>query len=312
MVLEKKGENMRKIAFVLCLSILSTFLQAEDLCGSWTAGADWLYWKTERQHALAGARVSNPVITENLITIKSKIEFPNFKSKSGFRVYAGYTTASEEWGITASYTYMPGSASFHGDGNPLANLSLPTALPSQILGIRGSWDSALNYVDLDLSRTVSFCDDFEIVPHVGIRGAWVHETSRVTFVAPESFSAKMKNNLRGIGLEGGLWGSWNLPYGMSLVGHVGGALVYSKSTNHGNFLVQLQPPVHFKYSAPRYHSEAWFDSMIGIVYSRAICDMLFSVHLGWEHHLIFSAQGFGILGGDLAMQGLTLGAALEF
>jgi hypothetical protein len=167
-------------------------------------------------------------------------------------------------------------------------------------------------LDFDIERRLVFCDDLEIVPHIGVRAQWICQKAKVLSRIPV-VSAKFNNELKGIGVEGGCWGSWNLPWGVSLVGHFGGSLVYSKVHNIMSVPSEIAATITF--DAPSYISNAWVDSFLGIVYSRSFDCFSVNFHAGWEHHLIMNTNHFSALSsgdGDMTMQGLTLGASLEF
>lgn len=308
---------MRKIFNLLVLACITStsLVHADDDIGSFSIGADWLYWKVEQQRMAIGAR--GEAVGGN--QIKLKVLKPNFEYSNGFKVFAGYTTQDQLWNTSLTVTHLPSDASvkaatdlsrrevfaFRGENFDFPNVGSDIDM---------RWNASINYLDLDVERRLVFCDDLEIVPHIGLRGQWISQKVKFSSLTSSINGTRFRNTLNGIGLEGGCWGSWNLPWGVSLVGHFGGALVYStvrdtiKQSASGN-LDELE------ISAPGYVSNAWIDSFVGIAYSRSFDCFSVNFHAGWEHHLIMNTNYFSILSGgdgDMTMQGLTLGASIEF
>ena len=312
-----------KKAFFACL-LFTQMLQAQDFFGdegrgTFFAGGDWLYWKAAEQKLQFATQVS-VASTEETLNVNGEVLKPDFKMDNGFRVFTGYKTQDQAWEVTLSYTHFKADAhisrSVNGDTDFIVFLPenfplLSGAQNALFLNASQSFNANINYIDLDISRSFVFCEDLEINPHVGLRGQWIHQQCRIRGEDPIIFASRMKTELNGIGLEGGLWATWNLPYGVSLVGHFGGALTYNKVHNKG--VLTLAAGSSTEHNNPGYVSNAWVDSFVGFSYSRNFCDFLVNVHAGWEHHLIFNTNQYSISGGgDMTLQGLTLGAAIEF
>ena len=297
--------------FMLGCFISTAAVHADDDVGSFSIGADWLYWKVEQQKMAIG--VHGEAIGHN--QVKLKVLKPNSEYSNGFKAFVSYTTQDQLWSTSLTATHLSSDASlkasndfskgkaFFFDG---ANFDFP----KEGSDIDMRWNASINYLDLDVERRLTFCDDLEITPHIGLRGQWISQKVKFTSLTSKINGVRFNNSLNGIGLEGGCWGSWNLPFGVSLIGHFGGALVYSTvrdaiKENHGEL----------EMSAPGYVSNAWIDSFVGIAYSRSFDCFSVNFHAGWEHHLVMNTNYFSILNdghGDMTMQGLTLGASVEF
>lgn len=307
---------MRKI-ILLMLVVMSGM--ADDR-GEFYAGGDWLYWKAEQQNMQYGSAAV--ITTETPLQISSKILKPDFKMHNGYRVFAGYTTEDQFWDISLSYSHLSTSANSVYTGDPSDSARFFVFLADNFPLLNGAvnvpftnagqhWRGDINYIDLDLAKSFMLCDDLEINPHVGIRGQWMNQKNRIFGANPVTFAIRSKTELNGIGLEGGLGASWNLPYGLSLIGHLGGALTYCKVVSKSRLLVSVGATNEDH--NPSYVSNIWIDSFIGLSYNKSYCNYLFNVHAGWEHHLIYNANQFSLNGGgDLSLQGLTLGASVEF
>lgn len=314
---------MRKIFFPLVCSLAFASLPAYDDLGSFFIGGDWLYWKVEEQNLSVGAHViqsTNTDPSKKLNLVDSIVLNPDFKTNNGFRVAAGYVTQDLLWEITAAYTHVPTNANVDLALSPeqLAtnkislfsdNFPLLTPFPDTNW-FAMHWKSDIDYLDLDLARTFTFCDVFDITPHIGIRGSWLCQSSVIQGFEPDVFLTKTKTRTCGIGMEGGIFGSWNLPYGVSIIGHVGGSLTYNKVRNKNYFIGN---ETEISYKNPKNMSLAWFDTFFGFSYTKGFCSVLVNIHAGWEHHTVFNANQFSVNGGgDMTMQGLTLGAFIQF
>lgn len=299
---------MKRILFLL-VCLMSAMVHADDDIGSFSIGADWLYWKVEQQRMAIGGRGE---IGEN-DQLKIKVLKPDFKYNNGFKIFAGYTTQDQLWNTTITLSHMPSHASIRALNIAFDGTNF--GLPNGTADVDMKWNASINYLDLDIERRLVFCDDLEIVPHIGVRGQWICQKVKLKTTLANFPSMKYKNDLNGIGLEGGCWGSWNLPFGVSLIGHFGGALVYTKVHN----TVRLPNPIALdqtsELDAPSYISNVWIDSFLGIAYSRSFDCFTVNFRAGWEHHLIMDTNQFSpIAGGDgnMTMQGLTVGCAVEF
>ena len=330
-------------------------------CCEWTmydgkinAGADWLYWKTEQDNMLSGSVVTGNFNNsdKNALIFEGKNKRPNYKYDSGFRVWAGYELPCDCWEVGVSYTYVPtssGAVSFHSDivqnaeapaqeyfTTYFSDFSFLRNLQGQNNGglftdFHSKWSSNLNYIDLDVARTVCLGECFKLRPHVGFRSAWSDQKLLAVGSFPvevenqelpniQVLSTRLKQKFRGYGIEGGVWGEWNIGCGFSLVGHVGGSVLYSKfSTTQTQALVTFAPEsnegdLNF---AVDVRDSYWTgtptaDYFLGVKYENCFCDMTYNVHAGWEQHIFFDMNRLSSNGGNLSMQGLTLGLDVGF
>lgn len=297
--------------FLLACFISTAAIHADDDIGSFSIGADWLYWKVEQQRMAIGRQVE--AVSNN--QVKLKVLKPNFEYNNGFKVFAGYTTQDQLWNTSLTIAHIPSNASVKAITNPSTKEFFFFQGENFDFSNSGSdidmrWNASINYLDLDVERRLVFCDDLEIVPHIGIRGQWISQKVKFKSITSKIDGARFNNTLHGIGLEGGCWGSWNLPLGVSLVGHFGGSLVYSTVRD-----TYKSPSQGLENSAPGHVSNAWIDSFVGIAYSSSFDCFSVNFHAGWEHHLIMNTNHFSPLSGgdgDMTMQGLTLGASVDF
>jgi len=201
------------------------------------------------------------------------------------------------------------------------------------------WNATLNNMDFDLGRTVAFSECFKLRPHVGFRAAWFDQNLKFndaytyntgaaatdwTVATTNAYSAKSK--FTGYGVETGLFSEWNLGYGLTLVGHLGGSILYSEfkvkseqvsqsittslaTVNSAN-IVTVNSLSSFKDTI--HTGTPTVDYFVGLQYADTVCDMMFSAVIGWEEHIIFNANRLNSDAGNLSTQGLTLGLQLDF
>lgn len=305
--------------------------------GNFSVGADWLYWKTEESKLDYGAAVTSVGSNDNIV-ISSTILAPKFEYNSGFRVFANYKTCNELWNFSAIYTHVPTTASSHftavdGPQTNFASLfdaTFPifTAISSTTYSsLHSRWKTCFNYFDFDVARTFSFCECLQIIPHIGIRALWLHQVFGLSGVANPSiavaladgenpvFSSKLSSCLTSVGLEGGLNGAWQICENLSLVGSVGGSILYASVDSHGTLVAvnTIDNTVKIKYKDHNCIGMPMFDAFIGVSYDKCCENYNFNVRLGWEEHVIFNTNPFSISdSGTYTLQGLTLGAAVGF
>lgn len=334
--------KVKKIFYALaaCLSLTSAvhadeyqnnycgeFLNCGEGCGKFAVGADWLYWETEQTGLNYG--LDNTVINGN--NFPAKVIKPSFEYDNGYRVYGDYTSACGLWNLGLSYTHVPTTAknSYSSDNFLQFASLLPSNFPlfastfgDSLNSLQSSWKNSLNYVDLDISRTFAVCNNFEIIPHIGFRVLWMKQRMRFQGAAfPEigpsqgTFTSQLKSRFTGVGLEGGLKGAWQVCSGLSLVGHVGGSILYSHFRNSGYIFTGVDGSNDFEvsYKESNHRGVPTFDSFIGLMYVSDVCGYLADIHVGWEQHILFQTNDFNLDGnGSTTLQGLTLGGSVAF
>lgn len=307
--------------------------------GTFTVGADWLYWKVEQDSLLAGSFVDDfpdPVF--------KKVHFdgiqPTFKYNNGFRVYAGYEMGCEPWGLEISYTYIPihSNSGFaqtsivntadHSQAifpNRVGFPSFQAFDPAPFASLLVKWDGKLSYLDVDLTRTLCLGTCFRLYPHIGFRAAWGDQhlsmngnlqqpaaVNRATFGGLE-----LSEDFHGYGIEGGLWMEWGFGWGFSALGHVGGSVlcttVKSRQTTNA-FLGEDGPQVYIINGVIKLHTTIpTVDYFAGLQYRFTFCnDMSFGIHAGWEQCVFFDLNRMTLSRGNFSTQGLTLGADFSF
>lgn len=342
---------MKKVTLIaafcaLLMGSITTPAAAQD-CGSnwgdcceWSMcdgkvkfGAEWLYWKTQQDNmAVAGVSEIN-VETPNFFD--ACVEEPKFKFTSGFRVNLGYELPCNCWEANVIYTYVPVQSNKRHlvatDTQEILTLEDADLIPGFVDNIQElsqRWDLTINNIDVDIARTITFNECISIRPHAGFRTLWYTEKQRVAAVVDDFYgtgedefnhlSSLGKNKFRGYGVEAGLWGSWQIGCGFSLIGHFGGSILYSKfdvtKFYDLTFVAEGEETIDVE-SAKICHSirtaTPTMDYFLGLQFADQMCDMSFAIRAGWEQHILFDTNRiFG--NGNLSTQGLTLGLEVGF
>jgi Legionella pneumophila major outer membrane protein precursor len=306
------------------------------LDGKMTFGADWLYWKVRQDGILPGRIFANEIIDGEAFTRTRGIH-PDPKWNNGFKVYLGYELPCECWDVNVCYTYIPSRdrlVNFTGLENEL--FVSPTG---SFNFFASKWNLTLNNIDLDIGRTVCFGECLKIRPHVGFRATWFDQKFR-SFGAAAVFgedaltqtsvffdALSTKQRFQGYGAEAGLWADYKLSCGLSLIGHFGGSILYSKFNVRDReafgFINQTTPITSEIVNAELniinatigrdslFSATPSLDYFIGLQYADTLVDILYKVHVGWEQHVLFDTNRF-LSAGNLSGQGLTLGLEVGF
>lgn len=297
--------------------------------GTFSLGADWLYWRTEETQLNYGAEVTGDLTPA--LTITSTVLRPKFEYSSGFRVLTDWTTPNKCWTFNGAFTHMPAQARNNVSDlgmsgfsfGQLFQVSFPilTAISSAMYtDLSSNWTSDINYFDLNAQRTYRVWKTLDISPYIGVRGLWICQKLKLagTGVAPDLSAVVFTSTLRGRiavgGVEGGFKSSWEVLPGLSLLANVGGSLAYGYFDNTGTLnVVNDSLPANISYQDKPYKSLPMFDAFIGARYLVCVQGWGFDIHAGWEQHLIYETNDYSLNGsGAITMQGLTLGAGVHF
>lgn len=310
------------------------------LDGKMTIGADWLYWKVQQDGILPGRIIVENTTNENdnpVLFTRARGIHTDPKWKNGFRIHLGYELPCDSWDVNLSYTYMPSREKIvNFTAGPTESFVSPF-INSDFDFFASKWNLSWNTVDLDIGRTICFGDCLKLRPHVGFRATWIDQKFRsfgaanVAVITPAtvSFDAlSLKQKFQGYGVEAGLWTDYKLSSGLSLIGHFGGSILYSKFNVHskeanGYILIEDNSTIsdiqHGDFVATNvvigrdtfFTATPTLDYFIGLQYADTLCDMLYKIYVGWEQHVLFDTNRF-LARGNLSGQGLTLGLQVGF
>lgn len=301
------------------------------------------------------AQIADPS-AEPITDIKGHAIRPEKQWTSGFRVCAGYYVPCSNWEIGLSFAYLPSqnnnlrhsvidnddsSSSSNSSENGTSNSEFITLLngfpligngAASFTNITGQWKLKFAYGDLDFAREIYLCSNLNIKPHIGARGLWIEEkyhfdatgasTSQEFGRSEISFDNFFKERINGYGIEGGLWVDWNIGCDFSIIGHFGGAILYSHYSVNSAIIESettsgvLNPTpvvvgeIHLKDKF--WSANPMLDTFLGFEYASHFCDTAVFIRAGWEQHVIFDTNQWSRDAGNLCLQGLTLGAGVAF
>ncbi len=224
--------------------------------GTWTAGADFLYWQATEDN-LEFATFRQQTVPRTILTFSSVLESLklNFHWDPGFRVNFGYSGNDRAWDFLASYTYMhntaKGSESVTGlevratetIARLLAPEWFPTLLGPGALAAKGHWSLNYNIGDMILGRNFFISKDLAFHPFFGLRGGSISQNYRASYspvypvnIFTGAFSSltggdtsfKAKNEFNFGGIRGGTDLLWHWSSHWSILGKASGSLVYGK------------------------------------------------------------------------------------
>lgn len=340
----KTGTLTTMLWSMLVSAFVAAPLQAEDsyylpssrdICcnlGNFKVGAEWLYWKPTQENLTIGYRHELSDATMPSL-LKQHAIHPDFKYESGYRLNLGYELPCDEWELEAIYTYLPGQSHAKAnvgsvnDGIALNPQDFPlfANMSASVLGnLSAEWKLSFSNVDLDVARTFFFCENFRFRPHIGFRACWMEQRYHFhsTLLADEGavalpVSGKLDETMTAYGIEGGFWGNWRIGGGFSLLGHVGGSVMYAKFNVHqkvveSSVVEDVETPFAIFHERNRlFAGTPTLDYFLGVQYADCFGDMVVSARFGWEQFILFGAGQFG-RGGNLSAQGLTMGLDVIF
>lgn len=327
---------MKKLILLLgTLSLLKTGLNAYfydnqnypnlecSPCPCFEIGADWLYWNADQSNLV----LASEVFSEDG-TVNTNVLSTDFKARNGYRIFADYTFCNNEWNIGAIFTHALGKGNDSANVDPesidtsfivLNSTSFPifnSLIGLFLSSVSYDWDLRLNYFDLDLSRPYPLCSSLVINPHIGFRGLWMRQNLNLRGFVPAvtaTVNTTMKDKMNAYGVEGGMEANWNIACGFSIIGHLGGSLLYAKINTEQNFVATDGDVVTIHVSDTTHNASPTIDSFIGLQYVNNCWGCPINLHGGWEQHIIFEANHFQIFNNaNLTVQGLTLGGSLCF
>lgn len=303
----------------------------QNTSGAFLAGGDWLYWKVEEERLQVGTVVSESLTVPT--DVRSTILRPNFREKSGYRLYAGYLTSDDSWKVELAFSHISPNANLAYNSSLatidtnfvsliVPNFSLFTPfIASQFNNIGANWNLKLNYADFDLSKEINFTNRLQINPHVGVRAEWIDQTysvegSGINFTETPhsiSFISQMRSKMSGVGLEAGLSGTWLLGGGFAIVGHFGGSIVYVKTKTNGVMTTNEGAVSVTNFADHSHVGLPSSDAFLGFTFTKKFGKKKLHLHFAWEYHVLHDLNQFSLTGGgDLTMQGLSMGGVISF
>lgn len=317
----------------LSLNAYETYPDYVEPCcntSSYKVGFEWLFWKAEQEKLSCGIRFIPQEEREGMIVCAKDIQ-PHFKYKNGYRISLTKQLPCSEWDLKAAYAYVPGSGNFKA-GNTETHefvsfqnynfLPLSFFQEDQFTNADGNWNLKYHYLDIDLGKPFNCFSCFTVRPHAGFRILWLRENYKICakangYKSENTSSAQigMKQNMKAFGAEAGVYGTWDIGCNCAIVGHLGGAVLYSKYSTHCK-IEQLDTENEHDFTMIKSKGGSRFgtlmgDYSIGFQWVGCVCSMPLTARVSWEQQVILDTNRWSE-GGNLSLQGITLGLEASF
>lgn len=318
--------------------------------GKFKIGGEWRLNQVKEDGLYIGSLNTMGTVPTNLVEIIQPNNIHSFGDRtSGYRAYAAYEFPCCAWELGAIYTYTQANAQtgkvVPGAGQTLTSFyTQGSSNPLSLL--QGKWNSNLNQLDIDFSRGLIFGKCFGMRPHIGVRVAWGDQNYHVNaqFVAPLVVASSMpfflpigtanvadhlRQKFHGCGIEGRLDSTWDVGYGLSIVGYFGGSVLYSRIDVDNRQLASSVPimPSDDVSTAPALLSEnldkdrlytaiPTVEYFVGLEYEAEFCEFEIAAYVGWEQQVYFNlnhfttyvSKGFG----NYSVSSVIVGAEVGF
>lgn len=329
--------------FFLIFLLLGAELRGENsIPGRFRYMLDWQYWKTLEDNLALARLATSSSISEPVTFITSRQIRPSTEWKSGFKAYLGYQLPQDSWDLGISYTYIPSRATTGlvqtkqnqviilktNNINILIDSSSTFGLANALFNtLTAEWTSYLSNIDLDLAKTVKASDTFSFRPHIGYRMRWMKQNYEVAaersdslkpIITSDTLLVNLKEKNLSFGAEGGLWGTWHLRCGFSMVGHFGGGVTVTRWKTYQNLneirvingekihILAARDVDIFKTLTPG------LDLYIGIEYACKKGSFDFTGRIGWDGHVIYNQNHLITPASNLGFEGLTLSGSVIY
>lgn len=310
---------------------------------------EFLYWKPQ-MHGLAYAQegAGNGTATQNGGAFPISGGSINFNGNflrvhpnwdPGFRVGLGYNIPYDDWVIYLNWTRFYTDAKDSKDLLPTTGLTLwahADQSDNDFANFASArWKFHLNTLDLILGRPSWVGNCFSLFPYLGLQGAWLKQNFKIHYdlyvdpanvlIDSRTMDIEAKSNFKGIGIEMGLDPQFTFNHGFSIDGKAALAVLYGHfncdfvDIANGVFIIGNSRD-HFHNGVTHLRlalGPRWDGSFA--------CDRVhFSIYALWEENFWFGVNRMnhwmhqlheGIMDqeeGSLIIQGLTLGAGIDF
>ncbi len=249
--------------------------------------------------------VTNTVEDDVLVsTLEGRNHDPDFDWNLGFSVGAGYQFADSNCGLAANWLHYHSHSGNGSDDN------------------EHHWK--LNYDVVDL---VYYCDCgcsscFDVIPFAGVSYGRIDQKLHTHLISsvdenPETSFGTVRQDFSGVGPIFGVELDWTLGCGFSLYGDIAGSVLFGRFHVHSNNTQEFDTGTNIDHLVKNTQGNQFvLDLGFGIRWETSIqtcfcCDKVLVLELGVEEHRFFNHNQFGGYG-DLSLDGVSFGAALEF
>jgi hypothetical protein len=206
--------------------------------------ADFIYWRTnidgmEYAYGGVGGMIADapvlipiPIATLGTNTARGSAHNPEFKFEPGVKVGLGWHMDHDGWDLVANWTFLASgnrtnsvSAIDTGTGLIAAQpvFLSETSSPSIFYLSHASshWKQNFNIIDLELGRDFFLSRYLTMRPHIGLKSAWIQETTTNILIptyessgddlnAITSVSLYNSQHMAGLGIRGGFDTGWHI------------------------------------------------------------------------------------------------------
>jgi Legionella pneumophila major outer membrane protein precursor len=320
------------------------------LLNEWCSGefeftGEVLYWQPlviGIPYALTFNQETTTLLGEvpNHITIKNV----EFDFSPGFRLGTAYVLPCSKWDVNVYWTHFRASANDSvqaGGGVLIATLwdALTVINPSSA---SAEMTTKLDYVDIDIGKTLNFCGCFSFRPFLGARYYRLNVKEDIDYrgitaqgtVQAVQTNIQLTNFIRGWGISVGENACWHLPCGFGIYNNNTIATMLSNFTLSQDQQVILpdSPADNFDLSSTSHlrSVKAIITICIGVNWEKDFCCNNFPMHLnlfaGYEFDYFLTqiqmtraiqtgslfADAVPSNTGSIGFRGLTVGATLQF
>lgn len=318
-------------------------------CWKGSLSADFIYWQAREDNLALG--VVNFASTAFSPPIGAHVLNMDFSWNPGVKVGLGLGLSQNdnwdlffEWTHLVSHSNTSASAPIQNIDNPQGSVNTSLVPPDFAFLAHianGTWKLLYNTIDGNLGRPYYSGKMLTFRPHIGLRGAWFHQTLDTSYgnifvigAPPLQVTNHTKFNSWGIGPRVGVESNWILGKGFSFYGNTAFSLLYTyfdvkeTTTLYDPGLFFITTPVGVsaiqnknRNSQVRSNAEAALGFSWGSYFGCNQWHIDFT--LGYEFQYWFnanqnlqflddSAQGIHTSRGDLALHGATFSLKLDF
>lgn len=305
--------------------------------------AEFIYWRTyidAMEYAYGGVADGGFAVPVGSSVSKGSARTPDFSFEPGVKVGLGFHPDHDGWDVYANWTFLSSDTEHNSKNNFAGSGSGMTTVqsvfytngsqgPVPVSSASSSWKQDFNVIDLELGRDFFISHRLTLRPQIGLKSAWVHETTTSKFGldgAPNDGGGvvtgiQMKNteHMWGIGIRAGVDSGWHFTkhwmiYGDLAVTNLWGtfhktAKEWNTESLSGNIMTQ-NTTESYQTLIPV------IEAGLGFSYITWFSDShyRFELRAGWEEQIWIDynrSQDFNRVG-NLTVQGLTLKAMLNF
>ncbi len=299
---------------------------------------DYLCWHATEQKLIFAGNIETSD-TLGLNAAKGKAVSAKFKWRSGFRVGLGYNIGHDQWDTRLIWTSFKDRAQGHLSGS--AEKLVFGSVSSPLFGItcfsaHTHLDLHSNLLDWELGREFFTGKWLTLRPFAGLRGGWIDQKWKTEFDNSvtsanlgtlDSFDVLLKQKFWGFGVRAGLDTNWKLIRGFSLYADGAFSLLYSlfRDGRKESAILGGVETVVLNGNESTRCEQTILELQLGLRWDQMFAHdrCHFRLQAGWEHTVFLDHNRFFYFsegtveslmeyGGNLAFQGLTVSARLDF